>query len=289
LKRAGGNVQYYPCCGPLGDLNQDDVHNAIKNGDVIVAVVGETSRMSGEAASRADISLPGKQRQLLKQLVASGKPVVVVLMNGRPLALSWEKENVTAMIEGWQLGIQMGNAIANVLYGDYNPSGKLAVSFPKLPGQCPIYYSRFNTGRPGSEAPFTSKYQDAGWDALYPFGYGLSYTTFEYRDFEVREEEDKLIGMITVENTGKKAGTETVQLYMRDVTASIVRPIKELKGFKKVHLEPGELAKVTIELMKQDMGFYDNDGVYRLENGKFQIFMGADSVDCKVQEINLIF
>lgn len=289
LTNAGGNFTYHACCGPTGDINQEEVQAAIGDGDVIVAVVGETSNMSGEAASRADITLPGKQRALLEMLVASGKPVIAILMNGRPLALSWEKEHLPAIIEGWQLGIQMGNAIASVLYGDYNPSGKLSASFPNLPGQCPVYYNHFNTGRPGSKVPFTSKYSDAGWKAAYPFGYGLSYTTFEQRDFVLREEAEQLVGTVTIQNTGERAGTETVQLYMRDVTASLVRPVKELKGFQKVHLQPGESAEVSIGLLKKDMGFYDNEGVYRLESGKFQVFMGGDSENCLMQEIVLNF
>ena len=254
-----------------------------------LAVVGELVSMTGEAASKADISLPGEQKQLLEKLLASGKPVVAVLMNGRPLALEWEQEHVPAVIEGWHLGVQMGNAIASVLFGETNPSGRLASTFPKTAGQCPIYYNHPNTGRPGSKSKFTSRYLDAGFEPLYPFGYGLSYTTFSYHGLSVKEEADQLAASVKVTNTGTLEGTETVQLYMRDVTASIVRPIKELKGFQKVTLKPGETEEVVMELMKSQMGFYDDEGNYCLEDGTFQIFMGANARDCMMQEIHVTF
>ncbi len=256
---------------------------------MIVAVVGELVSMTGEAASKADISLPGEQRKLLERLLASGKPVVAVLMNGRPLALEWEQGHVPAILEGWHLGVQMGNAIASVLFGETNPSGRLASTFPKAAGQCPIYYNHPNTGRPGSKSKFTSRYLDAGFEPLYPFGYGLSYTTFSYRDLSVKEEPDRLIATVNVTNTGTVEGTETVQLYMRDVTASIVRPIKELKGFQKVTLKPGETAKVVMELAKSQMGFYDDERNYRLEDGIFQIFMGANARKGMMQEVEVTF
>lgn len=289
LEHAGANVAYYPCGGPEGGLNEAEIKAAVREGDVIVAVVGELVSMTGEAASKADISLPGEQKQLLEKLLASGKPVVAVLMNGRPLALEWEQEHVPAMIEGWHLGVQMGNAIASVLFGETNPSGRLASTFPKAAGQCPIYYNHPNTGRPGSKSKFTSRYLDAGFEPLYPFGYGLSYTTFSYHGLSVKEEADQLAASVKVTNTGTLEGTETVQLYMRDVTASIVRPIKELKGFQKVTLKPGETEEVVMELMKSQMGFYDDEGNYCLEDGTFQIFMGANARDCMMQEIHVTF
>lgn len=289
LEHAGANVAYYPCGGPEGGLNEAEIKAAVREGDVIVAVVGELVSMTGEAASKADISLPGEQKQLLEKLLASGKPVVAVLMNGRPLALEWEQEHVPAVIEGWHLGVQMGNAIASVLFGETNPSGRLASTFPKTAGQCPIYYNHPNTGRPGSKSKFTSRYLDAGFEPLYPFGYGLSYTTFSYHGLSVKEEADQLAASVKVTNTGTLEGTETVQLYMRDVTASIVRPIKELKGFQKVTLKPGETEEVVMELMKSQMGFYDDEGNYCLEDGTFQIFMGANARDCMMQEIHVTF
>lgn len=289
FEHAGANMTYYPCGGPKGELNQEEIAKAVENGEVIIAVVGELASMSGEGSSRADITLPGHQRELLEKLLASGKPVVAVLMNGRPLALDWEQEHVQAMVEAWHLGVQMGNAVASVLYGETNPSGRLASTFPKVVGQCPIYYNHPNTGRPGSKSKFTSKYLDAGFEPLYPFGYGLSYTAYVYDNLEVEEKEDRLIASVDVKNTGNVIGTETVQLYMRDVTASLVRPVKELKGFTKITLQPDQTVRVTIELEKGRMGFYDDDHNYLLEDGKFQIFMGGNSVECLMEEITLKF
>ena len=289
LKNAGANVAYYPCGGPEGELNEAEISAAVNDGDVIVAVIGETVNMSGEASSKADTSLPGQQRELLEKLLASGKPVVAVLMNGRPLALGWENEHLPVIVEAWHLGIQMGNAVAQVLFGDYNPSGKLSASFPYVTGQCPIYYNHPSTGRPGSGSKFTSKYLDAPFDALYPFGYGLSYTEFKYSDLEVSDGGDALMIHVCVENAGKVSGTETVQLYMQDVTATLVRPVKELKGFAKVSLEPGQKACVELTLKKSQMGFYDDDMNYRLEDGKFNIYVGGNSRDCLKQEIRVEF
>lgn len=289
LERAGADMAYYPCGGPTGELNEKEIEKAVNDGDVIVAVVGETVSMSGEASSRADITLPGQQRKLLEKLLASGKPVVAVLMNGRPLALDWEHEHVPAIVEGWHLGVQMGNAIASVLFGETNPSGRLAATFPKMTGQCPIYYNHPNTGRPGSKSKFTSRYLDAGFEPLYPFGYGLSYTGYQYTDLCVEEKDDRLIVSVDVENTGSVEGTETVQLYMRDVAASIVRPVKELKGFAKVTLKPGEKKNVSISLEKENMGFYDDERNYRLEDGKFIIYVGGNSRECLACECDVSF
>lgn len=289
MKAAGADVDYYPCGGPEGELNEEEIEKACSNGDVIVAVVGELVSMTGEASSKADIELPGKQRELLGKLIASGKPVVTVLMNGRPLALGWEEEHLPVIVEAWHLGVQMGHAVAAVLLGDVNPSGKLASSFPTVNGQCPIYYNHPSTGRPGSKSKFTSRYLDAPFDALYPFGYGLSYTTFEFDHLKVEEDGDVLHVSVDVKNTGDRTGEETVQMYMQDVTASLVRPVKELKGFCKAALVPGETKTVTLELKKEDMGFYDNQGRYVKEDGKFRIYAGGNSRDCLCCEINVVF
>lgn len=283
------SVEYFPCGGPSMDLNDEDIRKAGEYGDVIVAVVGELVSMSGEASSRADITLPGQQRELLAKLMATGKPVVAVLMNGRPLALGWEAEHVPAIVEGWHLGIQMGNAVAEVLAGDVNPSAHLAASFPAVTGQCPIYYNHPNTGRPGGKSKFTSRYLDAPFDALYPFGYGLSYTEYVFSDLNVKETDDCLNVTVYVENVGDREGTEVVQLYMRDVTASIVRPVKELKDFRRVSLRPGEKKEVAFTLKKQDMGFYNNEGEYRLESGEFRIYVGGNSRDCLEVSMTLKF
>lgn len=279
LKNAGADVVYYPCCGPDGEINTTELAGACQDGDVIVAVVGETKDMSGEASSKADISLPGKQREMLEKLVATGKPVVAVLMNGRPLALKWESEHISALVEAWHLGIQMGNAVADVLFGEVNPSGKLVSSFPAVSGQCPVYYNHPNTGRPAGNSKYTSKYIDAPNDALYPFGYGLGYTEFEYNDLQVDKQNDCLNVSVLVKNIGNIKGTEIAQLYMQDVTASLVRPIKELKDYQRITLDPGEETKLQFVLKKQDMGFYDNRGNYLIEDGLFRIFVGGNSRD----------
>ena len=289
MEQAGEAVQYFPCCGPETELNEEEIAAACAYGDVIVAVVGELVSMSGEASSHADITLPGKQRELLEKLLASGKPVVAVLMNGRPLALQWEDEHVPAIVECWHLGVQMGHAVANVLFGNKVPEGKLASTFPKMTGQCPVYYNHPATGRPGSRSKFTSRYLDAGWTPLYPFGYGLSYTEFAYDNMELAEKEGELQVSVDVSNTGACAGVETVQLYMQDMTARIVRPVKELKGYAKAELQSGETARVTLTLSKKDMGFYVDSGEYVLEDGLFRIYVGGNSAQCLKQEIEVKF
>ena len=289
LEAAGADVTYYPCGGPEGEIDFAEVDRATRDCDVIVAVVGETCAMSGEASSKADITLPGGQRAMLQALLASGKPVVTVLMNGRPLALGWEAEHMPVILEAWHLGIRMGDAVAAALLGDVNPSGKLSSSFPSVTGQCPIYYNHPSTGRPGSKSKFTSRYLDAPWDSLFPFGYGLSYTTFAYDNLQVTESGTALKISINLKNTGTCEGTEVVQLYMQDVTASIVRPVKELKDYQRVTLAPGEEQTVHFTLPKAAMGFYDNSGRYQLENGLFRIYVGGSSRDCLMREKRLTF
>ena len=289
LKNNGAEVSYYPCGGPEGELNEEEICQACEDGDVIVAVVGELCSMSGEASSKADITLPGKQREMLSKLLESGKPVVTVLMNGRPLALGWEAEHLPVIVEAWHLGIEMGNAVAKVLFGDVNPSGKLASSFPSVSGQCPMYYNHPSTGRPGSNSKFTSRYLDAPFEALYPFGYGLSYTTFAYDELEVEEQDEELKITVSVKNTGERTGTETVQLYMQDVTASLVRPVKELRDFAKVELASGEEKRVELTLKKAEVGFYDNQGQYVKEDGLFRIYVGGNSKECLCKEIRIEF
>ncbi len=289
LEAAGAQMEYFPCCGPETEINESEVEAACAYGDVIVAVLGELDSMSGEATSRADISMPGKQRELLEKLLASGKPVVVCLMNGRPLALQWEAEHVPALLECWHLGVEMGNAVANVLLGRKNPEGRLASSFPAVTGMCPIYYNHPSTGRPGGHSKFTSRYMDAGYESLYPFGYGLSYTTFTISDLAVEETPDALQCTVQVTNTGSREGTETVQLYMQDVAATLVRPVKELKNFAKITLAPGESGTVSMTLKKRDMGFYNDAGEYLLESGRFRIYAGSSSRDCLSTELSITF
>ena len=289
FKNMGADVTYYPCGGPEGDLSEEELKAACSGGDVIVAIVGETTAMSGEASSKADITLPGRQREMLDRLLASGKPLVTVFMNGRPLALGWEADHLPVMVEAWHLGIQMGNALAAVLFGDTAPSARLSASFPSVNGQCPLYYSHPSTGRPAGKSKFTSKYLDAPAEALFPFGYGLSYTTYEYSDLKIDEKEDCLEISVRIRNTGSRAGTEIAQLYMQDVAASLVRPVKELKGYQRVFLEAGEEKEISFGLSKKEMGFYDNDGKYRLEDGLFRIYAGTSSRDVLCGEIFVSF
>ena len=289
LEAAGADVTYYPCGGPEGEIDFAEVDRAARDCDVIVAVVGETCAMSGEASSKADITLPGGQRAMLQALLASGKPVVTVLMNGRPLALGWEAEHLPVILEAWHLGIRMGDAVAAALLGDVNPSGKLSSSFPSVTGQCPVYYNHPSTGRPGSKSKFTSRYLDAPWDSLFPFGYGLSYTTFAYDGLQVTESGSALKISVNLSNTGSCEGTEVVELYMQDVSASLVRPVKELKDYQRVTLVPGEAQTVHFTLPKAAMGFYDNSGRYQLENGLFRIYVGGSSRDRLMQEKRLTF
>ncbi len=289
LEAAGAQVSYYPCGGPEGEIDLEEADRACENADVIVAVVGETDAMSGEASSRTDTTLPGRQRELLERLLRSGKPVVAVLMNGRPLALGWEAEHVPAILEAWHLGIRMGDAVAAALLGDVNPSGKLSSSFPYVTGQCPLYYNHPSTGRPGSKSKFTSRYLDAPWDALYPFGHGLSYTSFAYDDMQVHKIGQCLEFTVRIRNTGERAGTEIAQLYMQDVSASLVRPVRELKDYRRVELKPGEEKKITFVLPLDALGFYDNEGKYRLEDGLFRFTIGPSSREGLSKELRLTF
>lgn len=295
LQDYGAAVTWYPCGGPEGELNYDEIEHACAEGDVVVAVTGELASMSGEASSRADVTLPGKQRELLEELYKrtekQDKKLVTVLMNGRPLALGWEAEHLPVLVEAWHLGIQMGNAVAAVLFGDENPSAKLSASFPSVNGQCPLYYNHPNTGRPGSKSKFTSRYLDAPFEPLFPFGYGLSYTSYAYSGLQVQMEQgsDVLLINVEIENCGNRKGTETVQLYMQDLTASLVRPVKELKGFLRIELDAGEKKTVSFELEKKEMGFYDNQGNYVLEDGKFRIYVGGNSRDCLCEEVQIQF
>ncbi|WP_198025745.1 glycoside hydrolase family 3 N-terminal domain-containing protein [Bacillus sp. J37] len=285
LEKNSDHVRYFQTGGLTEPINEEELENALDFGDVIVAVVGETVNMSGEAASRSNIGLPGNQQQLLKMVKKSNKPLVAVLMNGRPLALEWEAEHIDAILETWHLGIQMGNAVSDVIFGLTNPSGKLSVSFPRVTGQCPVYYNHPNTGRPGGKSKFTSRYIDVDNDVLYPFGFGLSYTSFKYKDLHVIEKQDKLAISVEITNVGKRKGEEITQLYICDKVASIVRPVKELKDYKKIALEAGETKILEFNLSKNDLGFYDNNGEYKLESGDFIVYVGGSSIDCLKHEI----
>ena len=264
-----------------------------KNADVIVAALGEASEMSGESSSRSDLDIPDVQKRLLMELVKTGKPVVLVLFAGRPLTIKWEQENVPAILNVWFGGSEAGNAIADVLFGDVNPSGKLTATFPQNVGQIPIYYAHKNTGRPLPEGKwfekFRSNYIDVSNDPLYPFGYGLSYTTFAYGPLGLSSPKlkgnDVLTAQLTITNNGARKGKETVQLYIRDMVGSVTRPVKELKGFQKFELVPGESRNVSFQIRPQDLKFYDINGKLDWESGEFQIMVGPNSKD--VQTVNI--
>jgi len=256
-----------------------------KKADVVIAALGESSEMSGESSSRTDLSIPDVQKDLLKALLATGKPVVLVLFDGRPLTIQWESENVPAILNAWFGGTEAAFSIADVLFGDVNPSGKLAMSFPKNVGQIPIYYAHKNTGRPLGDdkwfIKFRSNYLDVDNDPVYPFGYGLSYTTFSYGPVTLSKDSmragETIVASVEVTNTGDVAGKEVVQMYIKDVFASASRPVRELKGFDKVLLQPGETKTVTFGIGIDALSFYNQDMVYAAEPGEFKVYIGGDS------------
>lgn len=263
-----------------------------KEADVIVLAMGESGRMSGEARSRTSIDIPGNQQKLMRKLKKLGKPMVLVLMNGRPLSISWEDENIDAIVETWFAGTMGGHAIADVLFGDYNPSGKLPVTFPRNLGQVPIYYNMKNTGRPHvPNGEYTSHYLDAANTPLYPFGYGLSYTQFSYSDIQLDKTSmtanDVLTATVTITNTGNYDGKETVQLYIRDLVGSITRPVKELKGFQQVELKKGESKTLTFKITAHHLAFYRQDLTFGAEAGDFKLFIGGDSANVKEGDFTL--
>ncbi len=246
---------------------------------VVIMVLGEHGFQSGEGRSRTKLDLPGLQQQLLEEIYAVNKNIILVLMNGRPLAIPWADKHIPAIIEAWQPGTQSGNAIAEVLFGAYNPGGKLPMTFPRSVGQAPIYYNNFNTGRPGPKKEvFWSHYTDESNQPLYPFGYGLSYTKFEYANLQLDETDPlKIRVTVSVRNAGKVTGEEVVQLYIHDKVASVVRPVKELKGFRKISLAPGESTVVEFFLTDAELGFFNNDGQFVVEPGEFEIMVGTNS------------
>jgi beta-glucosidase len=255
-----------------------------RTADLAIVVVGEREGETGEAASRTSLDLPGVQQELVQAVVETGTPVVVVLMSGRPLTIPWIAAHVPAVLQAWHPGSQAGHAVADVLWGEVNPSGKLPVSFPRSVGQLPVYYARDNTGRPRDEADkFTSKYLDSPNTPLFAFGHGLSYTTFEYADLALSADtiapEETISVSAVVTNTGTVAGAEVVQLYIRDRVASVVRPIRELRGFTKVFLEPGETRTVAFEVGPRDLGFYNQDMQWVVEPGAFSVWVGWNSAD----------
>ena len=252
-----------------------------KQSDVVIMVLGEHSFQSGEGRSRTKIGLPGVQQQLLEAVYRVNKNIILVLMNGRPLAIPWAAEHIPTILETWQLGTETGDAIAQVLFGTYNPSGKLPMTFPRSVGQCPIYYNHYNTGRPrpkSKDEVFFSHYTDESVNPLYPFGYGLSYTTFQYSNLIIDTTDNKNIKVrATVTNTGTRVGEEVAQLYIHQRVASVVRPVKELKGFEKFSLQPKASKEVTFTLTDKELGFYNNEGNYVVEPGNFEVMVGTNS------------
>ncbi len=268
-----------------------DAVETAKKADVVVMAMGEAPDMTGEAKSKANIHLPGVQEDLIKAVVETGKPVVVLLMAGRPMIFNWTADNAQSILYTWWLGSLGGGAIADVLYGDYNPSGKLPITFPRTEGQIPIYYNHFNTGRPGvsdKDVFYKSAYIDLPNSPRYAFGYGLSYTTFQYTDddafyskAQIKDNETLKISL-TIKNTGQYAGEETVQLYIRDLVSQPLRPVKELKDFKKVFLQPGESKKVTFTIDRNMLYFYNDNLEYVTQPGDFQVMIGSASDDIRL-------
>jgi len=259
---------------------------AARQAETVLLAVGESASMSGEAASRSELDLPGRQKELVRAVQATGTPVVLILMNGRPLTICWEAENVRAILETWFLGVQTGNAIADVVFGDYNPSGRLPVTFPRSVGQIPYYYNHKNTGRPPVDSvKYTSHYLDLPSSPLYPFGYGLSYTTFSYEGITLARPVlgtgDTLSAAISVSNRGTRGGEETVQLYIRDESGGggVTRPVKELKAIRKVRLEPGETVTVGFSLPVSALAFSGLDMRPTVEPGTFRLFIGPNSAE----------
>ncbi|KPN92349.1 beta-glucosidase BglX [Pseudomonas nunensis] len=273
----------------------DEAVKAAKDADVVVAAVGESRGMSHESSSRTDLNIPANQRELIKALKATGKPLVLVLMNGRPLSILEEKDQADAILETWFSGTEGGNAIADVLFGDYNPSGKLPITFPRSVGQIPTYYNHLSIGRPftpGKPGNYTSQYFDDTTGPLFPFGFGLSYTTFSVDDMALSSttlnKTGKLDASVMLKNTGKRDGETVVQLYIQDVTGSMIRPVKELKNFQKVMLKAGEKKVVHFTITEDDLKFYNAQLKYGAEPGKFNVQIGLDSQDVTQQSFELL-
>ncbi len=279
-------VLYSPGVG-TGDSTDKALQEAVdtaRKAQVAIVVAGETQDMSGEAAARTSLDLPGRQEEMIKAIQATGVPVVLVLMNGRPLTIPWEAEHVPAILESWFLGHQHGQAVAEALFGDFNPSGRLVVTFPRNVGQIPIYYAQKNTGRPNiGKEKWESKYIDSPNTPLFPFGFGLSYTTFEYSDLSLSAKSlrpnDSIQVTVTVKNTGKVAGDEVVQLYLREAAASITQPVRKLVDFQKVQLEPGASQQVQFTLPGSKLSFFNEQGRPTFEPGNFSLWVAKDALD----------
>jgi beta-glucosidase len=287
----GASLLYAKGCNVADDSTQwiAQAVSTARSADVVILTVGEGWWMSGEAASRGILDLPGVQQKLVEEVVKTGKPVIIVLSNGRPLTIPWIDKNASAILETWYLGTQAGHAVADVLFGDYNPSGKLPMTFPQHVGQVPIFYAAKNTGRPmDPNNKYTSKYLDIPNEPLYPFGFGLSYSKFEYGDVTLSGSgESGMKVTCTIRNAGSVAGKEIAQLYVRDLVGSVTRPLKELKGFQAVVLEPGASKDIVFELTSDQLSFYRRDMSFGPEAGEFKVFVGGNSRDVKEASFRL--
>ena len=296
IKAQSPNATYTPGCerknleppdatdaDACSNADVDSVKTAAKGADQVVLALGETREMSGEAASRSTIDLPGEEQQLIDAVKATGKPFVVVLFNGRPLTLSTVDAASPAILEAWFPGVEAGNAVADVLFGKVNPGGKLPVSFPQRLGQVPIYYNHEPTGRPCDVTQkYDSRYRDLRTcDPLYPFGFGLSYTTFSVKDLRLDRTSvgphGRVRASVTVTNTGSRTGDDVVQLYLHDPVASLSQPVRRLRGFERVTLRPGQSRQVRFTIDRSDFGFYDNDGKFVVEPGAIDLYAGDSS------------
>ena len=275
-------------CDIQGDSAEGlkDAAEKAKAADVAIVVVGESSEMSGEAGCRSSLDLPGVQERLVRDVCETGVPVVMVLLNGRPMSISWPAEHVPAILEAWHPGIQGGNAVADLLFGDFNPGGRLPVTFPRTVGQVPIYYNHLNTGRPPTSEKFTSKYIDLPSTPLYPFGHGLSYTQFDYSNLMVSPKkitpEGEVEVSLDVENVGDRDGVEVVQLYLRDLVGSVTRPVKELKGFKRIALKSGEKTTVKFVVGPEHLAFVNRGMKKSVEPGTFKVMVGGSAENIKL-------
>jgi beta-glucosidase len=271
-----------------GRTNIDEAVSAAKAADVVILALGEPGGWTGENSSRSTLDIPGRQMELFDAVAATGKPIIVVLINGRPLAIPAIQEKAAAILEAWDSGVRGGNGIADVLFGDVDPSGRLTASFPRSVGQVPVYYNHYNTGR-----PTMGKYIDGPREPLYPFGFGLAYTTFDYAKVELSSRKIKPGGTLTahvkVRNTGSRSGIEVVQLYVRDIAATAgPRPVRELKGFQKVRLNPGESRDVTFKLSDRELGYFDTQGHWLLDPGKFQVWITKDAASGEPAEFEMV-
>ena len=285
LGRRNASFRFVPCCSETDPLDEEQLQKALEGADIVLAAL--SYQASGEAQSCCHLTLPGDQSRMLETISRCGKPVVSVLFNGRPVAVPEVVAYSDAVLEAWHLGTEAGSAVCDVLFGDYNPSGRLTATFPNASGECPVYYNHPSTGRPRGAAKWTSKYMDSPLTPLFPFGYGLSYTTFSYGELSLRIEGDCVTATVPVTNDGEMAGEETVQLYIHRRCAQRVRPVRELKGYQKVFLQPGETKEVSMTVTKDELGYYAADGTWDTGESGFDIWLAHDSISGSKGEFRL--